>query len=71
MTLATARAAEMAAYSERLLAPHLRRIEELSQHVGRLELELEHARALVVPRTQHGAASWPERRRWWPRLVWG
>ena len=52
--VATARAREMAEYTERLLAPWRQRVEELAAQVGRLEAELEQARA----RGQ-------ERRRWW------
>ena len=70
-----ARAQEMAAYSEALLAPWRQQVAELSRQVGRLEAELEQARALhcfsMEPQTRNGAASWPERRRWWQRLVWG
>jgi hypothetical protein len=36
------RAQEMAAYSEALLAPYVRRIEEQAERLGRLENELEH-----------------------------
>jgi hypothetical protein len=45
---------------------------ELSQRVGRLEAELEPARANGQAPTPTGAAApWPERRRWWQRVVFG
>jgi hypothetical protein len=87
MTPAAARAQEMAAYSQALLAPYVRRLEEQAEELGRVRNELEHlqaerdaARARIAeleappadePQTQNGAPSWPERRPWYKRLVWG
>jgi hypothetical protein len=66
--LAVARAQEMAAFTELLLTPYVRRIEELSREVGELRARLDDR-----PPTQSApqADQWPERRRWWQRLLWG
>jgi hypothetical protein len=77
--LAVARAQEMAAYSEQLLAPYVRRIEELSREIGELRARLDGQAASTAgvavdhqPET-HSApqAAWPEERPWWQRLLWG
>jgi hypothetical protein len=68
------RAQELAAYTEELLAPWRTQVAELSQRVGRLEAELEHALANGQAQTQNGAPpaeSWPEGRPWWQRLLFG
>jgi hypothetical protein len=82
MALEAMRAAGMASYTRELLEPLHARLEAQAERIGRLELELEQSRARVaeleaVPvsngqaETQNAAPGWPERRRWWQRLVWG
>jgi hypothetical protein len=78
------RAEDMAVYSHRLLEPYVATIASQAERLGRLELELEQSRARVTEleatrpaetngqaETQNAAPEWPERRRWWQRLVWG
>jgi predicted transcriptional regulator of viral defense system len=80
------RAQEMAIYSEQLLAPYVRRIEEQAERIGHLEERAMHLQAeLEQTRTQLAEATAPppepepprppapERgaRRWWQRLLWG
>lgn len=70
--LAVQRAEEMAVYSERLLAPYVRRIEEQAEEIGHLKAELEQERS-IRQRTNDDAPppeSQAERRSWWQRL-WG
>lgn len=75
--LATVRAQEMAAYSERLLAPYVRRIEEQAERIGHLEERCATLQARLADatsangRTHESAAPEWERRSWWQRLVWG
>ncbi len=66
--LAVARAQEMAAFTEQLLTPYVRRIEERSREVGELRARLDDR-----PQTQNAPQvdQWPARRRWWQRLLWG
>jgi hypothetical protein len=83
LALAQARAAEMATYSQQLLAPYVRRIEEQAEEIGtlrerttHLQAELEQTRAQLAeatapkaPEPQTGATHYgEERRRWWQRL---
>ena len=63
------RAEEMAVYSERLLAPYVRRIEEQAEEIGRLKEQLAaatngHAKTQSAP-----LAEWPTGRSWWQRLL--
>ena len=67
----TQRAEDMAVYSHRLLEPYVAQIAAQAERIGHLEAELEQARAQAAPQTQNAAPMWPERRRWWQRLVWG
>jgi hypothetical protein len=76
--LAQARAAEMAAYSQQLLAPYVEKIEAQAELLGAFKERLAAAEARIAeleapaPETQNGAAEpWPERRRWWQRVLWG
>ena len=61
----------------RRLEPLHARLEAQAERIGRLELELETAKAqLAKPtstngRTHEDAAPEWERRSWWQRLVWG
>jgi phenylpropionate dioxygenase-like ring-hydroxylating dioxygenase large terminal subunit len=68
--LAIARAQEMAAYSEQLVAPYVRRIEELSREIGELRARLE-AQPQTAAYEDAPQRGWPEARRWWQRLLWG
>jgi hypothetical protein len=71
------RAQEMAAYTAALLEPLHARLEAQAELIGALKERLTTAETRIaelempVAHTQNGAASWPERRRWWQRLVWG
>jgi hypothetical protein len=67
------RAEEMAVYSKALLAPYVAQIAEQAERIGRLEAELEAARAerLIEPQNAPQAESWPEGRPWWQRLLFG
>jgi len=59
----------MAAHSEQLVAPYVRRIEELSREIGVLRARLDGQAAghEVAPQ----AEPWPEGRRWWQKLLGG
>jgi hypothetical protein len=68
------RAREMAEYTERLLEPWRRRVEEQAELVGRLKTELEQAREQIaafeavtveLEREQQAAAAEVMRRPWW------
>jgi excisionase family DNA binding protein len=68
------RAREMAEYTERLLEPWRRRVEEQAELVGRLKTELEQAREQIaafeavtveLEREQQAAAAGAVRRPWW------
>jgi hypothetical protein len=68
----------MAEYTERLLEPWRRRVEEQSELVGRLKTELEQARQQIaafeavtddLEREQQAAATEAARRPWWK--LWG
>ena len=73
------RAEEMARYSAALLAPLHAELKAQAEELGTLRercaaLQAQLAEATSTngqAETQDGAASWPERRRWWQRLVWG
>jgi hypothetical protein len=77
MPILAQRAEEMARYTAALLEPLHARLEAQATQIGRLENEVEHLRAQLAAatngqaQTQSGAAPWPERRRWWTRLIWG
>jgi hypothetical protein len=67
----------MAAYSRDLLAPYVAKIEAQAERLGRLEAELEAARARVAeleapppPETRDGAAPEPLGGRPWWRRAW-
>lgn len=68
------RAREMAEYTERLLEPWRRRVEEQAEQVGRLKAELEQARQQIaafeaaadaLEREQRAAAAAAAHRPWW------
>jgi hypothetical protein len=67
------RAREMAEFTERLLEPWRRRVEEQAEQVGHLKAELEHARrqiaAFEVERERAAAAAEGSARPWW--RFWG
>jgi excisionase family DNA binding protein len=72
------RAREMAEYTERLLAPWRQRVEEQAEQVGRLTVELEHARKQIaafeaatdeLEKAQEAATAEALRRPWW--RFWG
>ena len=72
------RAREMAEYTELLLAPWRRRVEEQAEQVGRLTAELEHARQQIaafeaatdeLERAQEAATAEAAHRPWW--RFWG
>ena len=68
--LLAARAQEMAAYTERLLAPYVKRIEEQAEEIGALKAQLA-AREEPAPQTESAPSPEWEARRWWQRLLWG
>jgi hypothetical protein len=68
----------MAEYTELLLAPWRRRVEEQAEQVGRLTAELEHARQQIaafeaatdeLERAQEAATAEAAHRPWW--RFWG
>jgi hypothetical protein len=72
-----ARAQEMAQYTATLLEPLHSRLEAQAELIGALKERLAAAETRIAEletpttETQNGATPWPERRRWWQRLVWG
>ena len=79
--LTQARAAEMATYTQQLLAPSVRRIEEQAEELGTRKERLATAERRITEREtppaaeetapHEGAAPEVGRRPWWQRLVWG
>lgn len=70
LSLATQRAAEMAEYSHRLLAPYVEQIAALSERCGRLEQDNDHLRARIAELETPSAPPESAGRSWWARL-WG
>jgi hypothetical protein len=78
MTLAAARAHEMAEYTAALIDPWRRQVTEQAERIGHLEERCATLQAQLAAatngqaHTQNGAGpEWPDRRRWWQRLIWG
>jgi hypothetical protein len=67
----------MARYTRELLAPLHARLEAQAELIGAFRERLAAAEAKIAelePQTPNGAPpaeSWPERRAWWRRLLWG
>jgi hypothetical protein len=75
LALAQARAAEMATYSQQLLAPYVEKIEAQAERIGTLTERLAAAEAEIAELKAPAPPSAPspqwEARRWWQRLLWG
>jgi hypothetical protein len=66
--LLATRAQEMAAYTERLLAPWRAIVQQQAEEIGALKARLE---AAPAPETQSAPSPQWETRRWWQKLLWG
>jgi hypothetical protein len=67
-SLASQRAQDMAEYSAALLRPYVEKIEHQAERIGRLEAELEHARANGHAQQSAPPAAGQAGRSWWARL---